>query len=578
MAGTVGKALGAGLPAGVVAAIFGEGALALILIGIGAVGAVVGVVADARVKAFEQRDAARREQEDRLQAETRAQRERLGLLATTVWGVREHIPQLAELAPYDLGVDREAISVEDGSHSAPYVPRERDEQLRQTLTEARERSEPSLIVVSGPSKAGKSRTLFAAASAVLPDAVLIAPSNAASLSDLLKPGGLPTLEPGPVVVWLDDLEDFVRIGEGMGPRVLEHLRAWNRPVLVLATFGGKGQRRLSEAERGQFVDQTRELLHFATVTPLFGELSEREQGAARALYSDETVSQMAHGIGEYMIAASELEQKLITGRHDGGPDCPEGVAVTWAAIDWQRVGMTDPISEQLLKELYANYLTGFEPTEERFRRGLEWARRPLYSSVALVSPVGSIRPYDHIVAYADRELGREVNERSWDRVIEVVEDADAIGLGLMAYVRDSVERAERAWTRAAQSDDAAVAGPAASNLGALLQQRGDLEGAETAYRRGDERGYGTAASNLGVLLQQRGDLEGAEAAYRRGDERGHGAAAAGVGVLLAQRGDLEGAEAAWRRGDERGDGAAASNLGALLQLRGDLEGAEAALE
>ena len=168
-----------------------------------AVFAVLGAVAVAILTTREQSAEAREEEE----AAARERAERL----------RVPIRPLGQVSPYEVGVDPEEISVGDGSHSAPYVPRERDEQLRQTLTQARERSEPSLIVVSGPSKAGKSRTLFAAASAVLSDAVLIAPHNAASLSDLLKPGGLPTLEPGPVVLWLDDLEDFVRIGEGMDP-------------------------------------------------------------------------------------------------------------------------------------------------------------------------------------------------------------------------------------------------------------------------------------------------------------------------------------------------------------------------
>ena len=65
------------------------------------------------------------------------------------------------------------------------------------------------------------------------------------------------------------------------------------------------------------------------------------------------------------------------------------------------------------------------------------------------------------------------------------------------------------------------------------------------------------------------DLEGAEAAYRRADERGDGAGASNLGLLLKQRGDLEGAEAAWRRADERGDAAGAYNLGVLLKQRGE---------
>jgi Flp pilus assembly protein TadD len=59
-----------------------------------------------------------------------------------------------------------------------------------------------------------------------------------------------------------------------------------------------------------------------------------------------------------------------------------------------------------------------------------------------------------------------------------------------------------------------------TELGVLLLERGDLAGAETAFRRSDERGSGEAASNLSVILDQIGDRAGAEAARRRAAERG----------------------------------------------------------
>jgi len=43
-------------------------------------------------------------------------------------------------------------------------------------------------------------------------------------------------------------------------------------------------------------------------------------------------------------------------------------------------------------------------------------------------------------------------------------------------------------------------------------------------RGGGHPAGGAAAANPGVLPQQRGDLEGAESAYRGGDERGDGTA------------------------------------------------------
>jgi len=140
------------------------------------------------------------------------------------------------------------------------------------------------------------------------DVTLIAPRDAASLTDLLKPGALPELDPGPIVLWLDDLEVFVRIGEhGMDRGELERLGGWQRPVLVLGTYGGKGQRRLSEADRRRLAEPTSDLLDFATEIPLSGELSQREQAAAREHYPREVVDKMARGVGEYMVAAPRLQ-------------------------------------------------------------------------------------------------------------------------------------------------------------------------------------------------------------------------------------------------------------------------------
>ena len=124
--------------------------------------------------------------------------------------------------------------------------------------------------------------------------------------------------------------------------------------------------------------------------------------------------------------------------------------------------------------------------------------------------------------------------------------------------------------------DAAGDPQGATNLGVLLEQRGDVDGALAAYRRADRRGDVNGTFNLGCLLAEQGDLGGARSALQRADERGDAAAASNLGVLLEREGELEGALAAYRRGDERGDGAAALNLGLLLAARGDLDGARAA--
>ena len=51
------------------------------------------------------------------------------------------------------------------------------------------------------------------------------------------------------------------------------------------------------------------------------------------------------------------------------------------------------------------------------------------------------------------------------------------------------------------------------NLGVLLQERGDLNGAKTWWTKAADLGHPGAMHNLGVLLKERGNLNGADTWY-----------------------------------------------------------------
>lgn len=501
--------------------------------------------------------------------------------------VRVPIGRLQDADPHDLGVDPEVI----GGWS--YVARRVDEALRAALADARGKLEVSLIVVRGPSKAGKSRTLYQAASEVVGDAWMVAPTDAGSLTELMKPGGLPALEFGPVVLWLDDVEDFVRGGaQGLTPAALKHLGEWERPVVVLATSGGKGLRNLQDDARRGLDDPLSALLGRAAKQVMLGrELGDDELAAAqRAGYAAEAVSQMKAGLGEYMIAAPRLERRL----DEGEDDCPEGFAVVMAAVDCARAGMRGPIAESLLRELWPHYLRqGVRATEERFAEGLDWARRPLYSSIALVRGSAECKPYDYVVSYVDRVRRLPIHPEAWDLILNWAEGNDAFEAGIAAYARDDPERAARAFATAAAAVDASLAAAAAFNLGVLLyrsesdrvleaRRSGELheridDRALEAFRRADECGHAAGAFNVGQLLSYfDGSEEEAAAAFRRADERGHPDAPLNVGFLLEQGDDFAGAEAAYRRAENRGQKYGALNLANLLRQQGKLDAAEVA--
>lgn len=473
-AGNVAKALAGLLPAGVIVALLGKSTLATVLITTGvfpAVGVVLLAFAEGKVRKREQFEKQAQEQDEIERRQVSAEAERLARLRMVP------IRCVKDVTPYEIGVDQEAPQAKEeageGDHPE-YLERDRDSDVRGALEAALTAGQPRMVVLSGGSKAGKSCTLFRAAQTVLGGHQLVAPKPGPSnLSELVRPEGLPKLAPGAAVLWLDDLEDFVGADDGMRPSMLEGgLAEWGRPLVVLATEGGKGLARRSERESKELADPIRKLLRHALVSKidLDVELTNAELARARMLYPEVVVERLAQaGIGEYMIAADELVERLIRVRDDEGKERPEGAAVVWAAIDWQRAGITAPVTRDVLQELYVHYLTGLDPTPERFASGLEWARKPLYSSIALLSGDVAFRPFSYIVTYAAEKLRRPINPGAWDKIIQTVNPEQALAVGLGAYRHNDLPRAERAWQRASRSPSDAVAGRALVNLGILLE-------------------------------------------------------------------------------------------------------------
>ena len=267
---------------------------------------------------------------------------------------------------YGLGVETEASEAlralgERGTH-ASYVDRDVDDALRRQLRRAVDVGGASLVVVSGPSKAGKSRSLAEAVTASVPDAWLLAPRSAETFGALARgrPPRLPDSSTA-CVVWLDDIEPFV--GEpGLSPDTLDCLEAWPRTVLVVGTHGGKGAKL---AQGNGFVERTGELLRRHPAIRLRSELNADERERLSQLSSPEAAAR-ARALGEFMIAAPALID-----RYQNTDECPEGVAVTRAAVDWRRAGLLRPVPVGALEALYADYLNGpADPARFRARPGV----------------------------------------------------------------------------------------------------------------------------------------------------------------------------------------------------------------
>ena len=447
----------------------------------------------------------------------------------------------------------------------PYLLRKVDRDLREALMRAAGRGGLSVVVLSGPSKAGKSRSFLEALRATLPQAWIIRPESGRAVVELSS--ARPPAGSGETyVLWLDEFEQYVGYqDQGINRQMLKSFADWRGAVIVAGTY--KGVRRTDIED---IKDPAQDLLRDASEIKLdsLPTPGEREELTRHPTYAVAADRIARVGIGEFMIVATELRRKLLQDR-----SCPEGVAVTRAAIDWRRCGMVErPIALDTLEELHAAYLD-HPPLKDLFVHGLRWATRPLYANVALLQRANDgYSPYDYAVRIADEDepaIPRPV----WEAVVKhCARDEELLWVGVFAAARGELSVAESAFRRADERGDAF----GAQNLGSLLRQRGDLKGAEAAYRRAADRGNGSGANELGVLLIQRGDREGAEVVFRRADERGDASGATNLGRVLAENGDLEGAEAAYRRGDRREDPGGSFELGMLLHERGDVDAAEAA--
>jgi hypothetical protein len=127
-----------------------------------------------------------------------------------------------------------------------FVARTLGRDLESRLAAALSRPGLTMLVVAGESTAGKSRLMIEALRKVGPNAWFLAPVDAAAArivctAELLSDGPFADSSEDAVVVWLDDLEQFVGLsGEGLTLGHLEALRNVKRPVVALCTRGGRG--------------------------------------------------------------------------------------------------------------------------------------------------------------------------------------------------------------------------------------------------------------------------------------------------------------------------------------------------
>ena len=384
--------------------------------------------------------------------------------------LRAPVGAVAGVVPTDIGVDPAVQTILPGGQRPEYVERSKDAELREALSAAVAGRGPRVVVVRGPSKVGKSRSLFEALLRSVGDdwsPVLVAPVDGASVTAILTPGEDPTVDAGQAVLWLDDLEPFLNSGV-----TLRTMNEWNAGAdgrVVAATYGGKGSSQVADEWGSALTSTAQEVLQHAAVVTLAETTGGEVEGLRGQLSSRDMVAVDRHGLAAFLVAGPLLEGKLNDRRHDPGePESPEGVACVHAVVDWARCGRTDPISIPVLRELWASRCPAAD--EATFDDVLRWGLKPVAGSIALVTKVADgIEPFDYVVRLVtqDPEVSAPTDEY-WDAAIGTAESDIALVVGERAYEQDRCEFAVQAFRKAARSDVSQTAAIGGYNTGVVL--------------------------------------------------------------------------------------------------------------
>lgn len=432
---------------------------------------------------------------------------------------------VAELNPYRLGATSTDYGESStyGSHD-PYVERtlnEVDARLGEAILSGR------LVVIHGPSKAGKTRTAFEAVRAARPAARLL-DADPDHLRELLEHPRVVNTDDS-LILWLDDLDRFLLAAEPLNEGMLARLWRRQGETVAIATLRTEARRRLIAASGGELSRSDRLLLQSAVqieLKPTDADVA--EQSAAIAAYP--TVDLSKAGLAEQLAGAPAI----LTHYHATEYNDAVQHAVLQVAIDWARVGLRRPLPELHLCSLAAHMLRVQRPdmttTVPRILEAIGVARRPLTGygrASALVAQFDddqsrSYRAFDYLVAADDGQGGqaRPISEIFWRQVLQYIRMDEAYPIAKTAYERSVPKIALEAAEFGARAGDV----EAMNAFGVLLceVEPFNFPGAWRWFSTAANNGSVRALTNLGnlALMGESPDFDRAEHWYQEGVDAG----------------------------------------------------------
>ncbi|GAB3852749.1 hypothetical protein ACFPIJ_48270 [Dactylosporangium cerinum] len=504
-----------------------------------------------------------------------------------------HLPaatRVQDSRPRLLGVHASIQVAGADGELPPYVARDLDLALRSAVTAAAENG--GFVLLVGGSSVGKTRALFEAVRAALPEWWLLHPADTDTIRGY-------AMAPTPrTVLWLDELQSYLNQPRRLPAGVVRDLIAAGT-VLLGTLWPNEYHARIAPRTVGETRRQAndRELLGLAQILDVPAAFSTEERRRGETLATDPRIrtalSSTDAGFTQVLAAGPELVRWW-----EQASD-PYGKAVITAALDARRVGADAPLTRAFLEVAAVGYLTPAQQASARadwLDQAMTYATTQLHGAAAALVPVpaslGHIAGYttaDYLHQHALRaRRTTHLPTAAWQALIDHHDPSDTINLAYSAERRGQHATAE-AFYRSLDDDSNSYV---VVMIAVATAAQGRHDEALKILRPLADAGDPAAADELAELLmqldqveelQQRaeaGDNSAAEvlveflAAHHRIDDlyqlvsAGDTYAGELLVHLLVEQGRIEDAIAVSRQHADAGDKYAAARLADLLAEHG----------
>ncbi|MFJ8564473.1 hypothetical protein [Streptomyces sp. NPDC093514] len=387
-------------------------------------------------------------------------------------------PRVHEVDALTMGVHK-ARTLDGRASLPPYILRDADKEVAAQMKRAAIHG--GMVLLTGDSTSGKTRTAFHGIQRCMPDHAVYAPVRNSRLTPVVHL--LRSAPGGKFLVWLDDLEGFLG-QDGMNTSLLGTLERMRVTVVatmqddLFATYSNPKQ----ESGRDSSLHIGNRLLRAVEPIRITRLWSSKEIRRASRVPDDRLTEAITHsatfGVSEYLAAGPALMKTWRNAERVGGN--PRGAALVQTSVDLARAGFNAAVDIDVLEELHSQYLPDATLRPESWDEAKKWATAVQYGVSGLLVPGeddATWRAFDYLpdAVSRDKENQSEIPESIWKEALSLSPDDDDRWLiGMRAYMAGKNEHAIAAWEPLAENGN----GSAASNLAEIYLETGDVEAAQ----------------------------------------------------------------------------------------------------